>query len=255
MDRTGYVSLTDGTPPPSATVQGYLSGTSTTAGTGSYNSSTGKWTVTGLTAGVRYKITVTYGSQVLVYESDVVPVHIFGLDNLDTSVVATVATAQTLTNKTINASQLVNESVTAGKIDAWPKVGVGLSGTKTITAPAGATAISWDGVNFEHTDNLWDAGAPTRVTITTAGVYRVAGMVSADPMEQVLSLAVRQNGTDNLLTLSRPVGVTGTFQLSFTRLLNLSASYLELCVDPAASTNITVGSNSYWDVEWVGPAS
>lgn len=112
---------------------------------------------------------------------------------------ATATTWQTARTLTIAGT---GKSVNGSADVSWSAAEIGFSAaqaynTASIAGVTTAAAISFGAESFD-TDSLWAAGAPTRLTIPRAGIYRVefSALVTFTAETYVLTFSLRKNGTE-----------------------------------------------------------
>jgi hypothetical protein len=69
--------------------------------------------------------------------------------------------------------------------------------TTSLTGYTATSAIAWNDAAFD-TDSMFSAGAPTRITINTTGIYNInfAGVTTSATTMTLTSTAIAVNGTD-----------------------------------------------------------
>ena len=133
-----------------------------------------------------------------------------------------------------------------------------------LTSYTAGTAIAWQSTGIASTDDtMWTAGAATRVTINTAGLYVVnyTGTAGGSATVTLVSAAIMRNGT-SVSNIYMPTVLNST-QFSVTAILSLTATdYVE------ANNNFSGGSayfvngsgtlgvdQSRLTVAWIGQVS
>jgi len=116
--------------------------------------------------------------------------------------VAGLTDTQTLTNKTINASQLVDASVTQAKLGTnvagnGPAFSAYLSGTDQSVSSNTWVKVQLNSENFD-TANCFDSTTNYRFTPTVAGYYQVSGQIYSESSSSYgtgIFVAIYKNGT------------------------------------------------------------
>ena len=77
-----------------------------------------------------------------------------------------------------------------------PMASVYRSAALSHTLTGNYQAISFDTEHFTNTDSMWAIGSPTRITLTTIGIYLVTGVVTFGPSATGLrSIRINKNGS------------------------------------------------------------
>lgn len=117
--------------------------------------------------------------------------------------------------------------------------------TTNFNSTTSLTAISWETEVFD-TDTMYDAGDPTKITITTAGVYIVTGLVvlQSGTAGSYRIGAIYRNGntgdTDTVASSALPAMSTSITGISLASIFDFSASdYIELKIQSGETETVT----------------
>lgn len=142
-----------------------------------------------------------------------------------------------------------------------PAVRAKLTGGKALTS---GNAISWDSiasVGFD-TDSMWSSGAPTRLTVTTPGIYLVVCNILTQVTVATSSnwtVSVRYNaGTYSETSSYETIPLNGFVETSVTALINApnSGDYFDVTYSFTGGTHTALNdSRNSFSAVWLGRTS
>lgn len=111
--------------------------------------------------------------------------------------------AKTYTNLTavatgdvLTATGYNNAQTTLNNHTVPPMASVYRNAALSQTATASYQAVSFDTEHFTNTDSMWVIGSPTRITLSTIGIYLVTGVVTFGASATGLrSVRINKNGS------------------------------------------------------------
>lgn len=127
--------------------------------------------------------------------------------------------------------------------------------TNQAVTTATATAISWSAAVWDSHGDMWDSGAPTRVTITRDGVYTIiCSVLWEDNATGVRSLILKVNGSTNRRGNQQDASSPLEQQLSLETNL-ADGDYIEvIATHNAGSDQDLVATRTVMTVRWAAAA-
>lgn len=124
--------------------------------------------------------------------------------------------------------------------------------TSVYYTSSSSSAIDWSDTDFNQNANAtgslyWDSGAASRLTIYTAGYYRLCCDLAIGGTEGV-TLIFKKNGSTNIDTVSIPP--SGGARIDETILLDVN-DYIELYANDTTSTG-SILADSYFEITRIG---
>ena len=134
--------------------------------------------------------------------------------------------------------------------------------TSNLSSYPSATDITWQSAAYD-TDSMWSAGAPTRLTINTTGLYilSVSGLVTASPTINGCSIGIQRNGV-NCFYQYTPF-TSNALRFFYSVVCNLTATdYLTVNAEISGGSGYAIGGgaalsldNTRLSATWIGRTS
>lgn len=126
-----------------------------------------------------------------------------------------------LADLAVTSPKLASGAVTAAKLARQPTGQVKRTTNQTGIVTGTNTAVSWETAAI-NSDNMYSAGAPTRLTIQTAGLYLVRGAVSFEATATGIRRAFIRVNNVAIIALEQ----RDTLGASFTTIVNVGTFYV-----------------------------
>lgn len=144
---------------------------------------------------------------------------------------------------TISDAQITDVRELARIANGDPPAARVTRGTAQTIGNGGFAAMSWSSANYDD-DEMWSAGAPTRLTAPRDGRYNIGGAVTwSSNASGTRAVQLRVNGSVVLCAIDTPA-ISGAMSMAIFDQYELSAGdYVELYVYQSSGGNLDVAAN------------